>query len=440
MGILASNTIDDFVEKAYPDMIAWRRKLHQMPETGWTEYVTTWYVYNFLAELGYTCFAGKEAVNSNERMGVPAAEFLEEAAERATEYGVPEDMLEKMDGGHTGVVAQLTTGRPGPHIALRFDIDGLPITESEEAGHKPYDKGFLSTREGFMHACGHDAHTAIGLTVARFLAEHKDELAGSFTLLFQPAEEGSRGAKAMVENGWLREVDAFLSGHIGIRNEKAGVMAARGVEFLATTKFDLRLHGVSAHAAAKPNEGRDALLAAAACAQTVAQIPPHPDGAIRAHIGTLQTGSGRNVVADTAFLEGETRGETSEVNKYVWKEVERRIHGAAEMHGVGAELKVVGEGVEAYCDTDFETWLETGSSASRWIERVDSEWPVQASEDAAIMINSVQQQGGIATYMLYGTALADGHHKPTFDYEEETLPVAAAALLHTISEYLHEKV
>ena len=111
-----------------------------------------------------------------------------------------------MTGGKTGVMGVMEFDKPGPTVALRFDMDANDLVEAEDENHRPYTAGFASVNKGAMHGCGHDGHTAIGLTVARILAVLKEDLAGKVKLIFQPAEEGVRGAKAMVAKGIVDDV------------------------------------------------------------------------------------------------------------------------------------------------------------------------------------------------------------------------------------------
>src|SRR5207249_2354832 len=111
--------------------------------------------------------------------------------------GVERELLGKAEGGLTGVVADLRLGE-GPTVALRVDMDALPVTESAEPGHRPAAEGFASARPGYMHACGHDGHMAVGLGVATVLARLAPELGGTVRLVFQPAEEGALGGAAAV--------------------------------------------------------------------------------------------------------------------------------------------------------------------------------------------------------------------------------------------------
>lgn len=425
--------LDAFLEELSPRLVEFRRAFHQKPELGFTEYVTTYLIGKELQDLGFTIHLGKNALVSEERMGVPSEDLLLQQEEWAKCEGVEEDWLVRMQGGHTGLVATLDTGRPGPKMAFRFDIDALPIKESDESEeHFPTAKGFRSRKEGVMHACGHDGHAAIGLGVAAFLSAYQNELNGSFTLLFQPAEEGGRGSKAMVKKGWLSDVDYFASGHIGIRDSRLGTVTASTHSFLASSKLNVKYSGKAAHAGLEPEKGRNALLAAASASLHLYGIPRHSEGATRVNVGRLEAGTGRNIIADEAHLEIETRGETTALNQYMLNEAERIIMASAGLHDVGAVIDKVGNTVEAACDHEWFEWMSEICKESSRITEVQESMPLKASEDVTYMINEVQRNGGKATFMIFGTPLKVGHHHKRFDFEEDVLTIAVDAFARLI--------
>jgi aminobenzoyl-glutamate utilization protein A len=410
----------------------WRREFHQHPEVGWTEYRTTYRIGKELESLGFTLSIGKEALESTARMGVPDHQQLKLCEEQAKQEGVSEEWIERMEGGHTGLVASWDTGREGPHVAFRIDIDALPITESTLESHHPTASGFRSRQAGTMHACAHDGHVTIGLGVATWIAQFQDQLNGRFTLLFQPAEEGIRGAKAMVEKGWLDHVDYFLSGHIGIQSLEIGDIVATTSGFLSTTKMNVTYTGASAHAGGAPHEGKNALLAAAAAALHLHAIPRHSAGVTRVNVGKIAAGSGRNIIADQGKIELETRGETTELNQYMVKEAKRIILSVAQLYDVQANIEIVGEGIGGACDEEWISMVQEACASSQKIKRIIPHLEMGGSEDVTYMLNRVQQHGGKATYMVFGTPLSHGHHHPQFDYEEEVLEIAVEALVRTV--------
>ena len=243
-----------YTEKQYvEEMIATRRKIHQTPEEGWTEFQTTWLVAERLRALGLKVLLGTQVINPKAVMGRDP-KLVEAAIKRALAAGVPQSFIDET-GGYTGAVAVLETGRPGPVTAFRSDMDCVLVTESDSPDHLPTACGFSSKRPGFMHACGHDGHTSVALEVCRWLVDHKDQLKGTIKVLFQPAEEGVRGAGAMAASGVVDDVDTLIGAHVGTF-AKLGTIGLCESGFLASTKIDVHFHGRPSHAGADPEKGR----------------------------------------------------------------------------------------------------------------------------------------------------------------------------------------
>ena len=198
-----------------------------MPEEGWSEFRTTAFIIETLRSYGYEVLTGKKVINPDNCLG-RSQKVVDAGIAYAREHGVSEELLAEMDG-LTGCVGVLDTGRPGPTLAVRFDIDCVPVTESTDADHIPVKEGFASTRPGLMHACGHDAHTSTGLALAHWVADHKDELKGRFKILFQPAEEGVRGAAGMAASGIVDDADYFVAGPAEFVKKTTARLAELGV-------------------------------------------------------------------------------------------------------------------------------------------------------------------------------------------------------------------
>ncbi|WP_313956975.1 amidohydrolase [Bacillus sp. FJAT-22090] len=415
-------------------MVAWRRDFHQFPETGWTEFRTASLIASELEKLGFQVQVGKEVVSKEGRMGVPSDEQLEFYYDQAQKNGGKLLYMEKMVGGYTGVVGTLKGNKPGPTIAFRFDMDALEIRESFESSHIPKQFGFRSQYEGNMHACGHDAHCAIGLGLATVLTNNLDQIEGTIKIIFQPAEEGVRGAKSMVEAGVVDDVDYFLGMHVGA-GSPLGTLIAGTNGFLATTKINAKFTGKAAHAGAEPEQGRNALLAASSAILGLHSIPRHSMGASRVNVGTCIAGDGRNIVPAHATLQLETRGENSEVHTYVHKQALSVLEGASNMYGIELSYEIVGA---AKTCSSSEKLVEVVAQAARNVQGVEEIIPnskfAAGSEDATYMMDQVQQQGGQATYAIFGTTLAAGHHHEKFDIDEAVLPIALNTWLQTIEQ------
>ncbi|RNB87495.1 amidohydrolase [Brevibacillus fluminis] len=421
-------TYDDrFIATAgnlFQKLVNWRRDFHRHPEVGWTEFRTAAIIAAELSALGFAVRAGREVVEPGARTGVPHPDSMLAAKKRALQLGAEPAWVEKLEDGLTGVVGVWETGRPGPTVAFRFDIDALPIREADTATHVPYRQGYASRIDGVMHACGHDGHAAIGLGLATWIAEGVDGLTGTVKLIFQPAEEGSRGAKAMVAAGILDEVDYLLSGHIGLMATRQNQVVCGVTDFFASLKWDVRFDGVAAHAGFAPHEGRNALLAAATAAVQLHAIARHSSGVSRINVGRLEGGESRNAIASHALLQLELRATTNEVLGYLETEAGRIIHAAAQMYGVHAEITLVGESIAAPCDPALLDIVEACARDEELATNVVRTLPFNASEDITYMMEAVQKRGSLATYMLFGTELAAGHHNAAFDFREETMPLA----------------
>ncbi|MEI3613189.1 amidohydrolase [Pseudogracilibacillus sp. SO30301A] len=414
-------------------LISWRRDFHRYPEQGFLEMRTASIVAAELDRLGFELALGQDVMKKEACMGKPDDALTESHYDWAKENGANEAYLAYFKNGYTGIVATLDTKRPGPTLAFRFDMDALPITESDALNHAPKQLGFRSIVEGSMHACGHDAHTAIGLGLANMLAKEKDQLNGVMKIIFQPAEEGTRGAKAMVEAGVVDDVDYFIASHIGTGVPHRHFVAATN-GFMATTKLNITFSGIASHAGGSPEEGKNALLAAANATLNMHAICRHSAGDSRVHVGELHAGSGRNVVASHAELIAETRGETSEVNQYMKEQVENIVAGAASMYGVDYHIKVVGEALNSICSDDLAETLANIAKEHPFMEKVVVHDDLSAgSEDATYFINEVQRQGGQATYCIFGTELAAGHHHECFDIDEASL-LPAVEILHAFAK------
>ncbi len=403
-----------------------RREFHKIAEPGWLEYQTTVRIIDYLKSYGYDIRYGK-AIHG-ERMGLPTEKKMKEY--RSSLSLEADYDLSEIFEGYTGVVAKLDTGKEGPTIAMRFDIDANDVEETQAEDHIPNKEEFRSENSFAMHACGHDGHITIGLTVAKWLMDEKDNLKGKFILVFQPAEEGVRGAKSMVEAGVLDGADYFLSGHIGLGVE-SGTLGLGTIGFLATSKLDVYFEGVSSHAGAAPELGKNALLAAASCALNLHTLPQFASGMTRLNVGVLNAGSGRNVVPGNAMMQIETRGENEEVNEALRKKVDLVIEGTAKTFDV--EYKVVEAGsAPAYNTYDKEFVDFVGSHLRDKGFKTDVARSLGGSEDVTYMMNEVENNGGKALHFMYGSDLKAAHHNSKFDFDEESLKMAFDALKNTV--------
>jgi aminobenzoyl-glutamate utilization protein A len=415
----------------YDDLRDVRRDLHRRPEPAWREFYTTARIVEELERRPIDeLYVGREVLGA-ERLSVPDDDELDEWLARAREAGVREDVLDDLAGGYTGAVAVVRSGDAdaGPTVGLRVDVDGLPVRESEDADHVPAAEGFRSEHEGYMHACGHDAHATIGLGVIDAILDSDFE--GTLKLFFQPAEELVSGGKPMAEGGHLDDVDYLLALHVGLDHPTGEVVA--GISgFLAVHHFRAEFTGAPAHAGAKPEEGENAMQAMATAIQNLHGISRHSDGATRVNAGMAGGGTATNVIPEEAFVEGEVRGETTELMEYMRERAERVLRSAAEMHGCEVELSTAGRAPSAASDDAIRTVVADVAGGVTGVDSVLDSDDLGGSEDATYLMQHVQDRGGKAAYVAGGTDHPGGHHTSTFDVDEETIRIAVETLSESI--------
>lgn len=430
---MGAKFIPDILQKK---LIAYRRDFHRYPETAWLEMRTSVLVAERLAALGYEVLCGREVCESEARMGLPSEEQLEHQYHWALQEGLNPVLLERMRGGYTGVIGILRCGT-GPTVALRFDLDALPIKECEKQGHIPVQKGFCSEAEGCMHACGHDGHLAIGLGTAEMLAEMKGQLHGTVKLIFQPAEEGVRGAKSIVAKGHLEEVDYMLGAHLQASGDGECHVGPGMEGTFATTKLDVEFFGRASHAAMAPQQGANAMLAAATAVLNLQAMPRDSRGDSRVNVGVLHAGSGRNVICDHAKMQLEVRGETTRINEEMEDYARRIINHAAGMHGCRAEIKVAGAAAAIHGSRGLVEKIIDICKTKTDLDVVTPK-PLGGSEDIAFMMEAVTGRGGQACFTAFQTPCADVFHGTEFDFDERILSIGAEYFCIIVAELLGE--
>ena len=410
----------------------YRRLFHRHAETGMAEFWTTARIAEELESFGLSPVTGDTVTAPDARMGVPAPEVLQAARKRAEQEGADSRRLEHMNGV-TGLVVDLRPDLP-LHTVLRFDIDAVDVPESRSPEHLPYREGFASLHEGISHACGHDGHIAVGLGLAHELARMKGSLTHNVRLLFQPGEEGCRGAKAMAAAGWLDGARHFLAAHIGMWADKDHALVCGAHGFLATTKFDVEFTGRAAHAGAEPQKGANSLLAAASAALNMHALPRHGEGDSRITVGMLEAGSGRNIIPDHARMLCETRGSTTAVNNFMFEHCRSIVEHTAAMYEQTCRIRLMGGSDSADSDDVMIHVVREAAKSVPWFkeELIRDRAPGFGSDDACVHMAAVQRQGGDAAYLMLGSRLAAGHHAQNFDFNEAVLLPSVTLLTSTV--------
>jgi len=236
----------------------------------------------------------------------------------------------------TSVVADLDTGKPGPTVLLRGDMDALPLTED-------YVSDFQSKHEGVMHACGHDTHVAMLASAAQLLSENKSEFTGKVRFMFQPGEEGYHGARYMIEEGVLDGVDRAFAIHVTTNLPNGFVMTKGGPLLASADRFEVTVHGQGGHASA-PHNCIDPIPPAAAMVgefQTMmTRMVPATESAVLT-VAHLKAGTTNNIIPASAFLEGTIRTYSDEVRSNVHDAVTRIANGTASSHGCTCTATII---------------------------------------------------------------------------------------------------
>ena len=379
-------------EKMTPRLVETRRDIHMHPELG----------------------------NREKRTGALVAERL-----RALGLEVRHPVA------HTGVVGVLQGGRPGPVVALRADLDALPIQERNDVPYK-------SRNDGVKHACGHDAHTTIVLGTAEVLAELRAQLPGTVVFVFQPAEEGSPegeegGAPLMIKEGVLEnpKVDAMYGLHMDPQVEVGDVGWSIGPIFASSDRFVIEVQGRKTHGA-YPHTGLDPVPIAAELVQALQLVVSRQIDAQEPKvltIGSIRGGNRFNIVADQVTLEGTIRALEPAVRRTLKERIARTVEGIAAAHGTTAALRWVGEGNGA---TINEAALTRASVPS--LERVYGKArvrevrPQMGAEDFASFAERVPAlyvKMGVRNQAKGITAMI---HTEDFDIDEAVLPLGVRAL------------
>jgi len=326
----------------------------------------------------------------------------------------------RMELDETAVIAELPGPAGVPSVALRADLDALPLRE--ETGLT-----FASEREGVMHACGHDAHAAM-LVGAAALLSREDGLPAPVRFLFQPAEETAAGARALIAAGALDGVGAIFGGHVDAGHPVGRILVTEGVVNASTDQFRALIHGRSAHGA-RPEEGVDALVVASlvvTAMQSVVARVVAPDSPAVVTVGRMEAGTAANVIAGRAELEGTIRALDEETRARVKGEVERVVTTVGELLGATAELEFGASTPPVRNSSEMVRMARQAASevvGERGVSAMAR--PNLGGEDFGAYLQRVP---GCFVRFAAGPSAGGGapQHSSRFDVEEAVLPIGAA--------------
>jgi len=337
--------------------------------------------------------------------------------------------------GGTGVVALLEGKKAGKVVLARADMDALPIHEETGAI-------YASTNAGVMHACGHDAHTAMLLTVAKLLTAQRAHLSGTVKFMFQPAEEGMGGAEKMIEAGVLEKprVDVALALHVWNEKPIGWIGITSGPVMASAEIFKIKIHGKGGHGAL-PHLAVDPLLAAA-------QITSALQGIVARNISPLQTavvsvctihgGDAFNVIPAEVEMTGTIRTFEASVRTLVLERFEKIVHSVAEGMGCQVDIQVDKLTLAAINHPDVTGRVQDIARKLFTNYEIETNFRTMGSEDFSYVQEKVP-----GCFVFIGSAnhekgLDAGHHHPKFDIDEAVLPLGAAFMAAAIMDLLQE--
>ena len=378
-------------QEIQPWVVEMRRALHRIPEEGFREFKTQ-----------------------------------ERVCEALRELGIP------YETERTWIVATVEGALPGPVVALRADMDALPVEEPEGCA-------FRSEHPGWMHACGHDAHTAIQLGAARLLAEHRDELHGTVRLLFQPAEETDGGAEPMVKHGVMQGVDAVYGLHVQPYMNVGQIDSRPGCLNASTDEVNLTVHGVSSHAA-RPEQGVDAIVCAGqliSALQTAVSRSVSPLKPAVLTFGKIEGGVARNVLCDRVGLSGTLRTADPKVREAMKRRIREIAGGVGQAFGAQIDVEIR----DGYCalmndPNEVERVFRLGRSLLGAENVSRREEPSMGGEDFSYFV--AEAPGAFYHLGCASSQPAPTLHSRDFQLDENCLPIGVAMQCALVLDRMEE--
>ncbi len=382
--------VRESVQSKLTDIVAMRRKLHAMPETGFKETATAAYIADRLKAAGLEVHTGI---------------------------------------GQTGVVGVLNGSSDGPSLMVRADIDGLPVIE--KTGLE------FASENGVMHACGHDGHITMAVAAAELLAPMKDRLKGRVVFAFQPAEEIVTGALAMEQDGLFDrwQSDRVIGTHLWNQLPTGFVGVNRGTVFASADAIRIEVTGKGGHGA-MPHMTVDPVAMAAqivSTAQTIVsrELSPNEMGVVT--FGQIHGGSAPNVIADNVVVEGTVRAYIPEVREQIFDSLRRITANVASAMRGTASLEHLYGAPPVINNPGVANWVSGIAAQVAGEESVDESPPVSVGDDMAEFLNRIP-----GTYFLLGAAKegTEGHHNARFDFDEDCLPIGTEIFVRSALDYL----
>lgn len=387
---------EELLRGLLPAMVKRRRHLHRHPELSFMEKETTSFVIHILEELGVELSSGK---------------------------------------GDIGVIGTIRGDLPGKTVALRADMDALPIQDEKSCE-------YASQVPGVMHACGHDGHTAILLAVAEYFSRQKEKLQGTIRLIFQPAEEVCPGgAVSMIEGGALAGVDVIYGIHLWTPIPVGTAASAPGPLMASTDEFFIEVHGKGGHGG-MPHMAVDSVVAGAALVlqlQSVVSRSIDPLDPVVVTIGSIQGGTAQNVIAERCRLAGTVRCFREETRSIIRNKIETLTEHTAQAYGAQSSVEyMTGYPSLINDENEFKRFLHTATEVPNLTGGLSAQ--IMPAEDFAYYLQEIP-----GCFILVGAGNEDKgivypHHHPKFDIDEDAMLHAAGLMINMAESYQREHV
>ena len=391
---MVNNSITASIKKHTEAMIAFRRDLHSHPELPFEEVRTTKRIAEELAKIGI-------------------------------EYRLTEP---------TGIIADIKGGKPGKTVALRADIDALPVQELNDSLE------YKSTNQGKMHACGHDAHTAMLLTAAKALYEVRDELKGNIRLIFQPAEEIAQGAKAMVKQGAVDNVDNVFGMHIWSTTPSGKISCNVGGTFASADLLVVKFKGRGGHGS-MPEATVDAAIVASSVVMNLQAVVSRETSSLDSAvvtIGKMEVGTRFNVIAENAVLDGTVRCFDIETRTRIEAAIRRYAEHTAAMYGATAEVDYIYGTLPVINEERSALLAQSVISEAFGENALMAERPTPGGEDFSFYMENIP---GCFALLGSGNPEKDtqwAHHHGCFNIDEDVMASGAELYAQYAWSYLQQ--
>lgn len=341
--------------------------------------------------------------------------------------------IEFEDCAGTGVIAIIRGKSNGKTVALRADIDALPVLEENDVIYK-------SKNPGVMHACGHDGHAAMLLGAARALYEVKNEICGNVKFLFQPAEETLMGAKKMIEDGALEDVDVIFGQHLWNDLETGKINIEQGPRMASGDIIEIFFHGKGGHAAL-PNQTVDPLIVASSYiinSESIISREKYPNEPMVYTIGEMKCGTRYNIISDKAVVGGTLRCFSEESRMNAHDSIKRYADSTASMYRARAEVSIIKGTPVTINDEKVTLMAQKTAKEIVGAENLVEMEKATGSEDMAYYLSKIPGAIAFVGSAYKDTSLSYPHHNPNFDINEDSLAIGTSLYFNFAIDYLND--